>query len=120
MTRSTAMTLFETSMTVPLFHLEDVYLTGFVREEANKKLQVEASIQGNHLQHKHLEGAPGGQQVYLDNNYKFVDSPIDLTPCVYSEVVASHGLSVSQMVSIYKQLQDADLDMIDCFPVYTL
>ena len=33
MSRSTAMTVFEASLQVPLFHLEDIYVTGILAEK---------------------------------------------------------------------------------------
>ncbi len=35
MSRSTALTLFEASIQIPLFHLEDIYVTGILAEQVN-------------------------------------------------------------------------------------
>ena len=35
MSRSTALSLYEASVKVPIFHLEDIYVTGILAEQVN-------------------------------------------------------------------------------------
>ena len=51
MSRSTALTLFEASVQIPLFHLEDIYVTGILSEQvefinlSHKKLYFHYSFE---------------------------------------------------------------------------
>lgn len=74
MSRRTADALLSMSELVPLFHLEDIYVTGMLSQAANIRPK-------DHLGFSYLKRK--------------------LDPCLYSQVVSSHHLSPEEMKKMY-------------------
>lgn len=69
--------LLEKALQQPIFHLEDIYITGMLAKEANLKPM---------------------------NNVGFSFSKHHLSPCLYSNIISSHHLSIDEMYVISKKL----------------
>ena len=72
--------LLKTAMTVPLFHLEDVYVTGILAKQLNV--------------------TPENHHLFSSNKY-----PIG-NPCLYREIISSHGLSPLELRKVWKAIND--------------
>lgn len=76
MSRSTAAVLLEASSTVPVFHLEDIYLTGIVARAVGLR---------------------------PEDSYQFSYLKAHLKPCLYAQIITSHHLNPEEMVSMAKK-----------------
>ena len=74
MSRRTADALLSIAETVPLFHLEDIYITGMLSQAA--KIRPKDHLGFSYLKRK-------------------------LDPCLYSQIVSSHHLNAKEMEKIY-------------------
>nr|CAG4648786.1 EOG090X0A8N [Polyphemus pediculus] len=77
-------TLFENAMQVPLFHLEDIFITGMVARQSN------ITPENFHL-------------------FSYLKQPLNLT-CLYQKIFTSHGLKPAELRSIWQRLNDPQLD----------
>ena len=76
--------LFEIALRVPLLHFEDVYLTGLVAKEANI-IPEDNTLFG-------FRKLPGND------------------PCVYRQMITSHGLSPNELRDIWPRVNNPSLD----------
>ena len=76
-------TLFKNALQVPLFHLEDIFVTGMVAHRS--KIVPE---------NYHL--------------FSYLKQPLN-NPCLYSKIITSHGLKPLEMKAIWKQVSDVTL-----------
>lgn len=80
--------LFENAMQVPLFHLEDIFITGMVARHSN------VTPENFHL-------------------FSYLKQPLNNT-CVYRKVFTSHGLKPLEMRSIWAKVNDP---LVNCSSV---
>lgn len=76
--------LFESALHVPLFHLEDVFITGMAARRAN------VVPENFHL-------------------FSFVKHPIRNT-CLYRKVITSHGLTTDELVKVWSRVRDPSVN----------
>lgn len=76
--------LFESAILVPLFHLEDVFVTGMVARRAN------VVPENFHL-------------------FSFVKHPTD-NACLYRKVITSHGLSPDELVKVWSHVRNPSVN----------
>lgn len=79
MSRSTALTLYEASMKIFLFHLEDIYVTGILSEQVSIRPE-------DHV------------------GFSFIKRKMSV--CLFSQTIASHYMSMPEITEIYKKLND--------------
>lgn len=77
-------TLFDNAMHVPLFHLEDVFITGMVAHRSN------VTPENFHL-------------------FSYLKQPLNNT-CVYRAVFTSHGLKPFEIKSVWSRVNDRHVD----------
>lgn len=76
--------LFESALRVPLFHLEDVFVTGMVAHRAN------VVPENFHL-------------------FSFVKHPLNNT-CLYRKIITSHGLNPEELVKVWSHVRNSSVD----------
>jgi len=80
--------LFESAMQVPLFHLEDVFITGLVARRAN------VTPENFHL-------------------FSYLKQPLN-SPCVYRKIITSHGLKPFEMKTVWTKVNSP---LVNCTAV---
>ncbi|XP_013070463.2 beta-1,3-galactosyltransferase 1-like [Biomphalaria glabrata] len=83
MTTKTAKLLYQTTLQLPLFRLEDVYVTGFCAQKAN---------------------------VSLVNNAHFLEGKHDASGCLFRNQISGEGFTTEEIIQIYKELNDENSD----------
>ncbi|KAK6964336.1 beta-1 3-galactosyltransferase 1 [Biomphalaria glabrata] len=83
MTTKTAKLLYQTTLQLPLFRLEDVYVTGFCAQKAN---------------------------VSLVNNAHFLEGKHDASGCLFRNQISGEGFTTEEINQIYKELNDENLN----------
>lgn len=76
--------LFENALQVPLFHLEDIFITGMVA----RKTKI---VPENY------------------NLFSYLKQPLD-NPCLYRKIITSHGLTPSEMKTVWQRVNNVTLD----------
>ena len=76
--------LFDSALFVPLFHLEDVFVTGMVARRAN------VVPENFHL-------------------FSFVKHPTD-NACLYRNIITSHGLSPEELVRVWSHIRNRSIN----------
>ena len=102
MSQTTAEILYRTSMLTPAFHLEDVFITGILPEAYNQKLLdrnrewLEAiSVPQNDKDTTEMI------QIIPKNDHRFHRYKVDFDPCLYSELISSHGLEPKEIIHMH-------------------
>lgn len=80
MSRDTAVKLFEASLNTPLFHLEDIYITGMLSNKT--KIKPVDNIGFSYVRRK-------------------------LNSCLFKQSISTHGVKLEEMKAIYDKLQSS-------------
>lgn len=120
MSYSAAMILFKVSLTVPAFHLEDVYITGILpsklselaaKEARNKDQNTDSSKTSSSL-------SPSDPKdlvvVKPKDDYRFSFFPAKDDPCVYHKIISSHHISMKQIRTMYAKVLKVRLKPKEC------
>ena len=78
MSRSTASTLFDAALVTPVFHLEDIYVTGLLSEAAGIRPK-------DHIGFSYVKRSTANA-------------------CLYAQTISSHHLTISEMKDIYPKV----------------
>ena len=122
MSYSSAIMLYKMSLTVPAFHLEDVYITGIlpakVTEMAAKQVNILRASNATKTQ-SYLVSIDANKNIHPvvvkpqdDHRFSFFLAKDD--PCVYHQIISSHHLSMKQIRSMYEKLRKVRLKPEQC------
>lgn len=121
MSYSTALILFKMSLTVPAFHLEDVYITGIlpskVVEMSKKQLSlVHSSTSISTKSGSSVSDPKSVKPVVIipKDDYRFSFFPAKSDPCVYNKIISSHHISMKQIREMYAKVLKVRLKPEDC------
>ena len=78
MSRSTALTLYEAALQTPVYHMEDIYITGILSQASGIRPQ---------------------------DNVGFSYVKRRATPCLYAQTISSHHLSINEMLDMHKKVK---------------
>jgi len=105
MSYTTAELLYRTSLIVPVFHLEDVYVTGFLPTAYNRLLR------DNKLQHPLLSTfyrnkniSMHEQEIHPTHDCRFHQDKVRIEEALYANLISSHGLEPYEMSDIHKKV----------------
>ena len=107
MSSSTAEALYKTSITVPAFHLEDVYITGILPTYYNLflyKNTLEAQLSSNQ------ESSIHDKEIHPTNDGRFHINKVKNDPCQYASLISSHELEPLEFLQVHKQLENLKTD----------
>ena len=104
MASSTALILFKMALTVPAFHLEDVYITGILPAKLS-----EFSAASQPLPH-----SAGSVVIQPKDDYRFSFFQAKSDPCVYHQIISSHHLSMKEIRDMYQKLLKVKLKPESC------
>lgn len=90
MSAAAAGMLYQVSHLVPMFHMEDIYVTGFLRTKVNEGAKVS-------------DQAKVSLQVTDDLRFSLVKVKDD--PCIHSKVITSHHYQPDKLKSIYSNVK---------------
>lgn len=99
MSAATANLLYETSMSVPVLHLEDIYVTGVLSALAPLKAGSSRSVK---------KGSSSSTEPSLRpvDDYRFSYLKAELKPCIYEQLISSHHLSIEEMGLIHQAVTE--------------
>ena len=105
MSNTTAEALYRTAMTVPAFHLEDVYITGILPTHYNlllhkNKLEAQTKLSSNQ------ESSIHEKEIQPTNDGRFHINKVKIDPCEYTRLISSHELELREFLHIHKQLEN--------------
>ena len=78
MSKSTALTLYEASIDTPIFHMEDIYVTGILAQKSGIRPQDNVGFS------------------YLKRR---------ATPCLYAQTISSHHLTIREMHQMHDKVK---------------
>lgn len=110
MTNTTAEILYRMSMITPVFHLEDVYLTGILPTLYNR-LRYEV-IQNSIVPPKVFPDRKllsRDKEIIVQNDRRFNMFTVAKDPCLYANLISSHEVVVSDMKEMYIQVRSLRL-----------
>ena len=121
MSNSTASIIFKMALSVPVFHMEDVYITGIlpskvteIAKNKDTKLVNNSAENGSSL---------WPEQPYVDiqpplirptDDYRFSLYPAKYDPCVYNQIISSHHISEDQIRKLYADILSIRLKPQQC------
>ena len=106
MSKSTADILYRVAMTVPAFHMEDVYITGMLSSIYNQKRYLRTldhSIISSVLQNEDYRRR-NYEDILPIGDERFHLQKVELDPCKYANLISSHGLKPTEMLHIHQLL----------------
>ena len=121
MSYSTASILFKTALSVPVFHMEDVYITGILPSKVTKIAKRKDKI----LAHNSARNESSlWSDKYVDDiqppvirptdDYRFSLYPAKYDPCVYNQIISSHHISEDQIRKLYSDILSIRLKPQQC------
>ena len=105
MSNTTAEILYRTSMIIPAFHLEDVYLTGILPTYYNQLLyevNEQSLIPSSVFQNKELSIKE--KEIHPHNDGRFSIYNIEKDPCLYAKLISSHELDIHEIRAIHEKV----------------
>ena len=120
MSYSTAMILFKMSLTVPAFHLEDVYITGILPSKLSELAAKEARNKDPNKSSSKTSSSlsPSDPKdlvvVKPKDDYRFSFFPAKDDPCVYHKIISSHHISMKQIRTMYAKVLKVRLKPKEC------
>ena len=102
MSNTTADILYRTSMITPVFHLEDVYVTGILPSIYNRlqnKMYLDNLPPPNLFTNKILP--INKKEIHPKNDGRFNLDKIGKDPCLYANLISSHELDPDELSQIY-------------------
>ena len=107
MSYTTAELLYRTSLTVPVFHLEDVYLTGFLPSAYNRLLRenkLELPFWSTFDQNKNVSLPEKEIHPTNDDRFKLVKVRNMQLP-QYAKLISSHGFEPHEVLDLHKKME---------------
>ena len=116
MSYSTAMILFKMSLTVPAFHLEDVYITGILPSKLSELAAKESQNKSSSRKSSSLSPSDPKDLVVVKpkDDYRFSFFPAKDDPCVYHKIISSHHISMKQIRTMYAKVLKVRLKPKEC------
>ena len=124
MSNSAAKILFQMALTVPAFHLEDVYITGILPSKVATLTAKELSIpqstpsssNSNFMKLISSNSKNLAQPVVIrpKDDYRFSFFTAKSDPCVYHKIISSHHLSMQQIRTMYGKVLKVRLKPEEC------
>ena len=121
MSYSTASILFKTALSVPVFHMEDVYITGIL---PSKVMEVYRNKDTESLYNSARNESSLWSDKYVDDiqppvirptdDYRFSLYPAKYDPCVYNQIISSHHISEDQIRKLYADILSLRLKPQQC------
>ena len=124
MSYSSAVILYKMSLTVPAFHLEDVYITGMLpakvaQVSAKQASLLRASSSNVSMKDASLVSIDSSKNIHPvvikpEDDYRFSFFLAKGDPCVYHQIISSHHLSMKQIRSMHEKLMKVRLKPEQC------
>ena len=121
MSYSTASILFKTALSVPVFHMEDVYITGIlpskvtkIAKRKDKTLAHNSSRNTSSLWSKKPAIDIQPTVIRPMDDYRFSLYPAKYDPCVYNQIISSHHISEDQIRKLYADILKIRLKPQQC------
>ena len=125
MSYSTASILFKTALSVPVFHMEDVYITGIlpskvteVARNKDRKLVPNSSRNKSSLWSDKPVVDIQPPVIRPMDDYRFSLYPAKYDPCVYNQIISSHHISEDQIRKLYADILSMRLKPQQCSKLY--
>ena len=108
MSKSTANILYRTALSIPAFHMEDVYITGMlpaIYNQGRHSKRIEHSNMPLIIQNEVTRNV-NTDEIHPIGDGRFNIDKIELDPCKYANLISSHDLNPNEMVHIHGLLND--------------
>ena len=119
----TASILFKTSLSVPVFHMEDVYITGILPSEVTKMTNRKDMKLAHSFSYAKDKSSLRSEEppviiqpsmIKPIDDYRFSLYPAKYDPCVYSQIISSHHISENQVRQLYADILSIRLKPEKC------
>ena len=121
MSYSTASILFKTALSVPVFHMEDVYITGILPSRVTKIAKRKYEILGYNSSRNKTSLWSEKPDVHIQppvirpmDDYRFSLYPAKYDPCVYNQIISSHHIPEDQIRKLYADILSIRLKPQQC------
>ena len=121
MSFSTASILFETALSVPVFHMEDVYITGILPSKVTEAARNRDTKLGHNSSRNKSSLWSEKPDVHIQppvirprDDYRFSLYPAKYDPCVYNQIISSHHISEDQIRKLYADILSLRLKPQQC------
>ena len=106
MSSSTALILFKMSLTIPAFHLEDVYISGILPSKVSE-------LTAGRLD---LLPSEGSNKIVIKpkDDYRFSFFQAKYDACIYNNIISSHHLSMEEIQTMYQKVVKIRLKPENC------
>ena len=106
MSSSTALILFKMALTVPAFHLEDVYITGILPTKVSEFAATRLD----------LLPATGSNKIVIKpkDDYRFSFFLAKNDACIYNKIISSHHLTMNEVRTMYQKVLNVRSKPEDC------
>ena len=121
MSYSTASILFKTALSVPVFHMEDVYITGILPSKVTEVARNRDAKLGHNSSRNESSLWSEKPDVHIQppvirpmDDYRFSLYPAKYDPCVYNQIISSHHISEDQIRKLYADILSIRLKPQQC------
>ena len=104
MSKAIAYTLYKMALIVPIFHLEDVYITGVLPATYNHLVEDNDEMTLSSL-FKDQASLLNGIEIHPENDNRFDQSIIDSDSCSLSSIISTKELNSHEMQNIHMEMK---------------